>query len=382
MDRLRRIKKRLVENSFDNLVWLVMIGPSLGGYQITRKNVFVPFWIIHLSLLAYVYGVGNVVYQAKHAQVASDFIKSNVNVTLLVFISYNSYWLIKKRDVLRSVLKKAKECDTSTIQAGLFVEKYDRSLSVIKRILIIFYSVNTINEFTTYLPNRADLNENTFSMTPCVGMEPLTSSPQREICIALLSIQEITNMNTTHSFQSMMLLLIWHTSVMYRLLSDEITTFSTLLTDPGNYDFVKGRLPVIIYRHALILDITKDLRTLYSIPMGINFGSNAVCLCFFFFLEPAEYFSFMPILVYCFILFFLYCFLGQRLSDAAEMFSQAVYNSGWEMMRIKERRAIFCMLMQSQKEVHLLAANLIPVNMSTFATTCQGIYKLVTVFKL
>ncbi|XP_063359295.1 uncharacterized protein LOC134648717 [Cydia amplana] len=382
MDRLRGIKKRLVENSFDNLVWLVMVGPSLVGYQITRKKIFVPFWIVHLSLLAYVYGAGSVVYQAKQAQVASDYIKSYVNVSLLVLITNNSYWWIMKRDLLKSVLKKAKESDTSTIQAGLFVEKYERSLSLIKRILIIFYTVNTINEFTTYLPKRAELNADTFSMAPCVGIEPLTSSPQREICIALVSIQEITILNTTHSFQSMMLLLIAHTSVLYRLLSDEITTFSTLLTDPRNYDFVKERLPVILYRHVLLLDITKDLRALYSIPMGINFGSNAACMCFFFFLEPAEYLSFMPIVVYCFIVFFLYCFLGQRLTNAAEMFSQAVYNSGWEMMHIKERRAIAFMLLQSQKEVDLLAADLIPVNMSTFATMCQGIYKFATVFKL
>ncbi|XP_063620652.1 uncharacterized protein LOC134793059 [Cydia splendana] len=436
MDRLRRIKKRLLENSFDNLVWLVMVGPSLVGYQISRKKIFVPFWIIHLSLLAYVYGVGTVVYQATHAQRASDFIKSYVNVSLFVLVANNSYWWIKERppytsqaasvggdselavdesssdfeadddeadddeapqgledivassistsqtDLLRSVLKKAKESDTKTIQAGLFVEKYERSLSLIKRILLVFYTVNTINEFTTYLPRRTDMNADTFSMTPCVGIEPLTSFPQREICIALISIQEITILNTTHSFQTVMLLLLAHTSVMYRLLSDEITTFSTLLTDPRNYDFVKGRLPVIIYRHVLILDITKDLRALYSIPMGINFGSNAVCLCFFFFLEPAEYLSFMPIVVYCFIVFSLYCFLGQRLTDGAEMFSQAVYNSGWEMMHTKERRAIVFMLLQSQKEVDLLAADLIPVNMSTFATTCQAIYQFATVFKL
>ncbi|XP_047988833.1 uncharacterized protein LOC125228342 [Leguminivora glycinivorella] len=381
-NKLRRIKNRLVENSFDNLLWLVMVGPSLVGYQITRKNIFVPFWIIHLSLLVYVYVVGIVVYQANYAQGASDYIKSYVNVSILVFIVNNSYWWIKKRDLLKSVLKKSKESDTSTIQAGLFVDKYERSLSMIKRILIVFYSVNTINEFTSYLPKRVDLNADTFAMTPCVGIEPLTSSPQREVCIALATIQEITILNTTHSFQSMMLLLIAHTSVLYRLLSEEIMTFSTLLADPANYDFVKRRLSVIVYRHVLILDITKDLRALYSIPMGINFGSNAVCMCFFFFLEPTEYFSFMPIVVYCFIVFFLYCFLGQRLTNAAEMFSQAVYNSGWEMMHVKERRAIFSMLLQSQKEVDLLAADLIPVNMSTFATTCQAMYKFITVFKL
>ncbi|XP_063620893.1 uncharacterized protein LOC134793259 [Cydia splendana] len=378
----QRLKKRLRENSFDNLVSLVMVMPSLVGFEITRRKISVPFWIIHLSLLTYVYGMGSLVYQAKHARAASDFIKSFVNVSILVLTANNSYWWLTHRDLLRNVLRKANESDKSTIQAGLFVDKHRHSLCMIKRILFIFYFINLTNEFTSYLPKRADLNEKTFSMTPCVGLKPLTSSPQREVCIMLTSLQELTIVIVVLNFQTMMLLLIAHTSAMYQLLSDEIMTFNTLLTDPSNYDLVKERLGAIIKRHILTLDIIKDIRILYSIPMGINFGSNAVCMCFFFFLEPEEYFNFMPISMYCFIVFFLYCFLGQRLTNAAEVFSRAVYSCGWEMMDIKERTAISIMLLQSQKDVDLLAADLIPVNMLTFASTSQGIYKFVTVFKL
>ncbi|XP_047988463.1 odorant receptor 10a-like [Leguminivora glycinivorella] len=380
--KFQRLKKLVRDNSFDNLVSIVMVLPSLVGFEITRKKISVPFWIIHLSLLIYVYGVGSLVFQAKHARVASDFIKSYVNVSILVLTANNSYWWLTHRDLLRNVIRKANEADKSTIQAGLFVDKHKQSLYMIKRILFIFYFINCTNEFTSYLPKRADLNENTFSMTPCVGFKHLTSFPQREICIALTSLQELTVVVVVLNFQTMMLLLIAHTSAMYHLLSDEIMTFDTLLTDPSNYDFVKERLGVIIKRHTLILDIVKDIRVLYSIPMGINFGSNAVCICFFFFLKPEEYLNFMPIAMYCFLVFFLYCFLGQRLTNAAEVFSRAVYSCGWEVMDIKEQRAIFIMILQSQKSVDLLAADLIPVNMRTFASTSQGIYKFVTVFKL
>nr|AST36398.1 putative odorant receptor OR37 [Cydia nigricana] len=378
----QRLKKLLRENSFDNLVSIVMVMPSMVGFEITRKKISVPFWIIHISLLIYVYGMGSLVYQVQHARVASDFIKSFVNVSILVLTANNSYWWLTHRDLLRSVLSKANESDKRTIQAGLFVDKHKHSLHMIKRILFIFYFINLTNEFTSYLPKRADLNEKTFSMTPCVGLKPLTSFPQREICIALTSLQELTIVAVVLNFQTTMLLLIAHTSATYQLLSDEIMTFNTLLTNPSNYDSVKDKLGVIIKRHILILDITNDIRVLYSIPMGINFGSNAVCMCFFFFLEPEEYFNFMPIAMYCFVVFFLYCFLGQRLTNAAEVFSRAVYSCGWEMMGIKEQRSIFIMLLQSQKDVDLLAADLIPVNMRTFASTSQGIYKFATVFKL
>nr|AST36268.1 putative odorant receptor OR37 [Hedya nubiferana] len=381
-EAVRRVRLRLRADTFDGLVWLVNITPSIAGFDITRKRIAKPFWILHLSLLTYVYGVGSFVYQAKHAEVASDFIKSFVNVSILVLTANNSYWWLMQRDLLQKVLRKAKESDNCTINAGLCVDKHKRLLYLIKCILISFYGFNLGNEFTTYLPKRADLNESTFSMTPCVGIEPLTTSPKREICIALVSIQELTIVIVVLNFQTTMVLLIAHTSAMYLLLSDEIITLNTLLTDPSKYDLVKERLADILYRHALTLDITSDLRALYNMPMGINFGSNAVCICFFFFLSLEEYLNFMPIMTYCFFVFFLYCFLGQRLTNAAEVFSCAVYSCGWEMMNMKEQRAIFTMLVQSQKEVDLLAADLIPVNMRTFASTCQAIYKFTTVVKL
>lgn len=214
------------------------------------------------------------------------------------------------------------------------------------------------------------------------GLEPLTSSPNREICKAFLGLQEMTIVSVVLNYQTMMLLLVAHTSLMYQILSDEIMTFNEELDDRRNYGKVHETLSVIIYRHALILEITEDLKGLYNMPMGVNFGSNAVCMCFFFFLTFEEYLGFMPVVVYCFLVFFLYCFLCQRLTNAADVFARAVYSCGWEKMNVKEQKAIYIMLLQAQRPVELLAADLIPVNMYTFGSTIQAIYKFTTVVKL
>lgn len=214
------------------------------------------------------------------------------------------------------------------------------------------------------------------------GLEPLTSSPNREICKAFLGLQEMTIVSVVLNYQTMMLLLVAHTTLMYQILSDEIMTFNKELDDRRNYGKVHETLSVIIYRHALILEITEDLKGLYNMPMGVNFGSNAVCMCFFFFLTFEEYLGFMPVVVYCFLVFFLYCFLCQRLTNAADVFASAVYSCGWEKMNVKEQKAIYIMLLQAQRPVELLAADLIPVNMYTFGSTIQAIYKFTTVVKL
>nr|AJF23801.1 olfactory receptor OR37 [Planotortrix octo] len=375
-------KARLKENSLDSLVWLGNIVPRILGFDSAREKVFIPYWILHFSLFTYVYVVGCVVYQARHAKVASDFVKNYVNVSLVILTVMNSYWFLVERGLLKTVLKKVKEIDNYVVQSGLFAEKHTHSLFLIKRIIHIFGGLNLISFFVVNIPNRLDLKIETFSMAICVGIEPLTSSPNREICKVLLGMTECSLGAVTLHFQTLMLILIAHTTSMYQILSDDIMMFNTELEDHRDYAYIKDKLSMMVYRHALILEITQGLKSLYSMPMGVNFGLNAVCMCFFCFLTSDEYLGFMPILVYSFLAFFLYCLLGQRLTNAAEVFARAVYSCGWEKMNVKEQKAIYIMLMQAQKPVELLAADIIPVNMYTFASTIEAIYKFTTAVKL
>lgn len=214
-------------------------------------------------------------------------------------------------------------------------------------------------------------------------MEPLTATPNREICLAMLCAQELTIMTVVLNYQALLLLLIAHTALLYNLLADEIMTLNNF--DKNTYynnPTAKILLPVVIRRHSIILSVIDKLKALYSVPIGVNFGSNAVCMSLFFYLPLQEWLQFMPILVYCFLVFFLYCFLCQRLSNAAEVFEMAVYACGWENFDINERKAVYSMLRQAQKPVELLAADIVPVNISTFATTLQAMFKFVTVVKL
>nr|QIJ45786.1 olfactory receptor [Glyphodes pyloalis] len=329
----------------------------------------------------YIYGVGNVVYQVEYAQTAGDFIKSYVNVTLFVLIANNSYWFIMKRPLLKSTLDGIKRSDDLAIVNELFRGKHERTVRKIKRILFIFYGFNLGNATFVYLPNRVDVLNN-YAMTPCVGMGPLTSSPNREICMTLLFSQELTIMTVVLNYQALLLLLIAHTALLYEMLSEEIMTLNNFNRNEFfNNPATKEVLPRIIHRHSIILSVIDNLKALYSVPIGVNFGTNAICISLFFYLPLQEWLQFMPILVYCFLVFFLYCFLCQRLSNAAEVFELAVYACGWENFTFNQRRAVYVMLRQAQKPVEILAADIIPVNISTFATTLQAMFKFVTVVK-
>ncbi|XP_072943861.1 uncharacterized protein [Epargyreus clarus] len=379
---LLKVKSRLQENSLDSLVWLVNIVPSRAGFSILQDKISAPFWILHLSLLLYVYGVGSAVFQAKYAQGAGDFIKSYVNISILALTANNSYWFLKKRPLLRTVLTMVKQSDVLSRETVILREKHEKSMSVIKKILFIFYGFNLMDAMFIYLPHRTDITNNNFSMTPCVGLEPLSSTPNHQICVAILATQELTIMTVVLNYQALLLFFIAHTAVMYDIMSVEIQMFEDKDNLPNLDNMVKERLPILIKRHALILDIINNFKYLYSVPLGVNFGSNAVCISFFFFLPLQEWVPFIPILIYCFLVFFLYCFLCQRLINAAEEFERAVYSCGWENFKTKDQKTVYVMLMQAQKPIVLLAADIIPVNIYTFATTLQAMYKFITVVKV
>ncbi|XP_049867527.1 odorant receptor 59b [Pectinophora gossypiella] len=374
------VKGRFKENSVDNLIWLVNFVPSLAGFSLYKEKVSLldtPYWIIHIFLLIYVYGVGNLEYQIYHAQGAGEFIKSYVNISLLIFIANSTYWFLNHRPILYSVLKKIKLNDEWAQTSPACRKKHNKLMGNIKIILMIFYGCNYLNASFIYLPHRVDVN-NEFSMTPCVGLEPLSESPNREVCLTILCFQELSIMTVVLNFQALLCFLIDHTAAMYLIMSEEMLALNS--PDVDN-EYVKKKLPSIIKRHVLTLETVDSLKRLYSVPIGINFGSNAVCISLFFYLPLEQWLGFIPILVYCFLVFFLYCFLCQRLINAAEVFENSIYACGWESFAVQERKAVYVMLLLSQKKVEILAADIVPVNIYTFATTLQAMFKFVTVVK-
>ncbi|XP_013194377.2 odorant receptor 49a-like [Amyelois transitella] len=358
-----------------------MAVPTVAGFSILKDKVQVSFWCIHISLLMYVYGAGSVVFWTSDAENVGDLVQNLVSVSILCFTANNSYWFLTKRPLIKEVVRKVRESDEMARTAEFLLKKHERALFLIKVVILTFYFMNCSNAAFIYIPARIDVSSQ-YSMRPCVGF-PLNSSPYREICQTLLLAEELSIMAVVLNFQALLVFLIGHTAVMYQMMSDEMLSFTSAKHfDIKNNKHVKKKLPFMIRRHVLLLDIVGNLKTLYSVPIGINFFGNAVCISFFFYLPIQSWLPFMPILLYCFVVFFLYNFLGQRLIDASELFERAVYGCGWERFEVNERKAVFVMLRQAQQPVELLAADIVPVNIYTFATTLQAMFKFVTVVKL
>ncbi|XP_041977463.1 uncharacterized protein LOC121731856 [Aricia agestis] len=306
-----------------------------------------------------------------------DVIRANTNLYLVILTVNISVWYLTKRSLVISTVEKAKQIDKLSSEVDFLVEKHKLIIKRIKIFVLLYYTFNMFNVFLIWLPLRSDISSTLYTEDPCPGLN-VTKTINKHICRTIVYFQDILVTVVVINYQSLLLFLIAHTVAMYTLISEEILT----LNDIADEAEVRDRLAPVIGRHILLLDIVKSLQSLYNVPIGIDFGANAYFFCLFFTLPLKDWIAFGPLLGYCFIAFFLYCFLCQKLKDSSVIFEKSVYACGWENFGVSDKKTALIVLKLSQRPVLLQAAHIIPIDINTFASTVQAIYKFVTALKV
>nr|AOE48041.1 putative odorant receptor OR36 [Athetis lepigone] len=384
-DWLKNFRQRFKQCSCVNLVWLINFFPTLAGFPLLSKKFSFSFWIVHTILFFYVYILGTVVYQMYFAEDFVDSINSFFNISVFVLIANDSCWLIYKRNNFNDLLKLVKKNDDMIIETGRFLDIHQKLLKSIKIIVIMCYMFHLVNDVIIFIPTRT-IGMDDFSVVSCVGLEPISASPNREACMVILALQELTAIVAVCSYDVALLFLFSHTTAVFQILHEDMSGFcnitKTCHKSEEAYCKIKDRLNNIMFRHALALHTVRKVEAIYSVTIGVAFGLDAISLCLFFVLPLDVVLNFAPLIYHSLFIFFLYCFQGQRLTTASEKFETAVYCCGWEKLRVTERRQVLLMLKQAQVPVIVFAARVIPMRIHTFANTMQAIYKLVTIFKV
>ncbi|XP_013145977.1 PREDICTED: odorant receptor 10a-like [Papilio polytes] len=374
-DLMKQIKIKFEENSFQNIVWWINLFPRVFGFSYFTGKVVGPFWIFLLSCTFYLDFVGFVSFHMFHADGIIDMLNSCFSISLLVIIYNTGRWMIFERNGLRKVLELAKKNNNMAMQFESTIPKHTSLIKSMKNLVIVCYFFHFINDFIVFTPQRLS-KIGDFSVTSCVGMEPLKNSPNREICTTFFILQAIFGIGVTASYDATFLFIFAHTAAMFEILQEE-----TMSLNDQEITTVAGMIKNLVHRHSLILHTVKEIQNIYSVTIGVSFGLEAISMCIFFVLPLNLAFNFTPIILHGFFVFFLYCYQGQKITTAAERFQTAVYFCGWENFKIKEQKMVLIMLRQSQMPVVLKAGSLVPVCIYTFASTLQSIYKFVTAFK-
>ncbi|XP_041977467.1 uncharacterized protein LOC121731859, partial [Aricia agestis] len=331
------------------------------------------FWTAHFILLFYIFFLSNVVMEIRGAYNVRDIIKANTILSVIIMILSTDYWFLTKRKLLVSTLDKLLAVDAMSQESEAFRENHTKFLTYVKRVVVVFYTVNFLNTTFVYFPQRINFTSAFSTFNQCPGIDA-SAGITRHVCRAIALSQDLTIVVVVMNYQALLIFTIAHTTCMYRMIAKE-------MADLKNRRDIKERLPGLIKRHGLLMDIIRRLRSLYNMPIGINFGTNAYCICLYFSLPLDQINSFIPVLCYNILVFFLYCYLCQKLIDSSIAFEQAVYDCGWESYDLADMKTVYIVLKLAQKPVSLSAADMVPVNIYTFATAAEFMFKLITVLK-
>nr|WCC57417.1 odorant receptor 17 [Papilio glaucus] len=382
-DYIKKAKWNLTQNSFQNLLWLIDLLPTVCGFSYFSSKVKVSFWIFTILPAIYIHLTGALVYQIRYSNGFIDTANSYFNILLFIIICNCSRWLMFERKGLCKVLELLKRNNDMTMQFANSNEKLKKIMKYLKTIVLICYIFHFVNEVLIYLPKRiAEIED--FSIIPCVGLEPMSKSPNKEICQALLITHGIVGIIVTVCYDVTFLFLFGYTASMFVILKEETMYLNVKDDGAHRQEFtrtVANRLKNIIIRHSLTLHTVENIQNIYNFCIGVTFGLDAITMCLFFVLPFGVVLNFAPLLIHNLLTFFLYCYQGQKITSAAERFEMAVYCCGWENFNVKEQKMILIMLRQSQKPVIINSACVVPICIYTFACTMQAIYKFVATFK-
>nr|WCC57418.1 odorant receptor 18 [Papilio glaucus] len=408
-----QFKRKSTENSFQNLIWLINLFPTILGFSYFDGKIKALFWIFLLVSTFYINIIGTVVYQIHHAEGLVDTLNSYFNV-LIFIITYNyCRWFLFERKSLINALELAEKNNDMGMEFEKNPEKHKDIIKSIKNLIIIWYLFHLVNGVFIFIPKRISEMDDC-SLSSCVGryqnwilieiyivkikrvkikimyfligLEPLSERPNKEVCMLILTAHALFCIITTASYDATFLFLFAHTAAMFEILQEETASLNDINECTGyetaeNTRTVEQRLKNLINRHSLILHTVHIIQDIYNVAVGISFGLEAISMCLFFVLPLEAVLNLVPIIIHGLSMFFLYCYQGQKITTAAEGFEKAVYCCGWENFGIKERKMILIMLRQCQKPVILKAASVAPICIYSFAYTMQSIYKLVTAFK-
>ncbi|XP_072932780.1 odorant receptor 4-like [Epargyreus clarus] len=133
-----------------------------------------------------------------------------------------------------------------------------------------------------------------------------------------------------------------------------------------------AELTEIILRHGALIRLSGDVENMFTFSLLLNFlnGSVIMCFCGFcvVFVEKWNEVVYKIFLVTATTQIWLLCWYGQRLLDASEGVSEALYNSGWYTSSMKIKKSILIMIHRSQKQVQVTTYGFSIICLATYST--------------
>ncbi|KAH8298207.1 hypothetical protein KR018_011008 [Drosophila ironensis] len=145
----------------------------------------------------------------------------------------------------------------------------------------------------------------------------------------------------------------------------------------GSFDAIGAEedlqeLRALVAYHEKILGMTDDVNEVFGIPLLINFVASSMLVCFVGFqmtfgVSPQHFLKLMLILSSSVVEIYLICSFSQRLVEASESISFAVYDMDWTGADVRFRKMLIYIAHRAQKPVCLKATVFLDISIETMS---------------
>ncbi|KAL4708532.1 hypothetical protein ACJJTC_014140 [Scirpophaga incertulas] len=145
---------------------------------------------------------------------------------------------------------------------------------------------------------------------------------------------------------------------------------------------IKTELVFLIMRHRALIRLANDVEEMFSFALFINFAYSSIIICFCAFccvqIEKWNEIMYKLFLTTTLSQVWLMSWHGNKLIEASNGFSVAIYNSGWYAASQKIKTILFIMMYRSQKPVFVTTYGFAKISLMSYTTIIKTAWSYFT----
>ncbi|CAK1550357.1 unnamed protein product [Leptosia nina] len=303
--------------------------------------------------------------------------------------AYKLIFMYLYSDAIQDIVEDCLLLDAEISPASRMASNFEKHLSIVKRRATIFWCFICCNGILyvgepILLPGR-HLMEDDFIL---FGLDPIFESPNYEIAFTACALGVFFTCYLTSNISMFFVVMTGYIEAQLLSLSEELTNIwddakeemtgncSLTLEDNRAIDqFIQNRLIDIFKSHTACVDLAKRVDAVLNRSIGTEFLLLVISLIAELLGGLENTYLELP---FALIQVTMDCIMGQRLIDACDAFSDAVYFCKWENFNAKNSKIVLLMLTNAQKTLSLSAGGIATLSFVCLMSVLRSIFSAYT----
>ncbi|XP_041982466.1 odorant receptor 22c-like [Aricia agestis] len=290
------------------------------------------------------------------------------------------------------------ECDTKVAPKTRFHTNLQKQLKVVKRralsVWMCLVGIAYLYASMALLRPGRHFPEDLYVV---YGLEPPFETPNYEISLFLMALSITVAVYQLSAVKALVIVMIGYVESQVLALSEECLQIWNDVSEENDkrhqnsFDEerqtdghpreeimnlqIRFKLVNILQFHAYSVKLLQDFEKLYRWISFVDFMMIVFAIISELLGKVQNTYLEIP---YTVVQIYIDCYIGQKLTDANEVFCNAIYDCKWENFDVKNRKIVLMLLRNSQKPIEVTAGGISPLNYATFMSIMKTSYSAYT----